>query len=150
MREVGIILIASFAIDRIVTGIFYVLSYSPELRTILDPDSISDPGARASAAKLYRLVYSVCAGYLGIVIVASEMGIRLSKISGIPVDLPGGPVMGNVLDVVVTGLLLVGGADRLAEALKLFGGDAKPAKAPLEITGKVIFEQSAPKIERVA
>ena len=147
MREVGIILIASFAIDRIVTGIFYILSYSRELRPILDPDSIPDPESRADAAKLYRLIYSVCAGYLGIVVVAGEMGIRLSKISGIPADVAGGPVMGNVLDVVVTGLLLVGGADRLAEALKLFGGDTKPAKAPIEITGKVVLEQNAAKID---
>jgi hypothetical protein len=142
MREIGIILIASFAIDRIVTGTFYLLSFNSELQAILDPDSVSDPGAKAAAAKLYRLIYSVCAGYLGIVIVAGVMGMRFSKIAGIPLEVSGGPVMGNVLDVLITGLLLVGGADRIAEALKLYGGDTKPEKTPIEITGKVSLEQS--------
>ena len=147
MREIGIILIAAFAIDRIVTGMFYLLSFNADLRATLDPDSLSDPTARAAAARLYRLVYSVCAGYLGIVIVAGVMGIRLSKIAAIPLDSSLGPVMGNALDVLVTGLLLVGGADRLAEALKLFGGDIKPAKEPIEITGKVVLEQSLAKVD---
>ena len=99
------------------------------------------------AAKLNRLVYSVCAGYLGIVIVAGVMGIRLSKIAAIQLDSSLGPVTGNALDVLVTGLLLVGGSDRLAEALKLFGGDTKPAKEPIEITGKVVLEQSLAKVD---
>jgi hypothetical protein len=148
MREVGIILIAAFAIDRIVTGLFFLLSYNTELRMILDPNSIEDPEAKESGAKLYRLIYAVCAGYLGIVIVAGVMGIRLSKIAGLELDPNAGPVMGSMLDILVTGLLLVGGADRLADALKLYGDkDSKP-QAPIEITGRVVLEQGAAKIER--
>jgi hypothetical protein len=128
MREIGIILIPSFAIDRIVTGVFYLLSYNPELKAILDPQS-------AEATRLYQLVYGICAGYLGIVIVAGVMGIRISKIAGIPLDANVSPIMNSLLDVPVTGLLLTGGADRLAEGLKLFG-ERKTLKEPIEIKGK--------------
>ncbi|MGA3040629.1 MAG: hypothetical protein ABSF54_07560 [Bryobacteraceae bacterium] len=130
MREIGIFLLASFAIDRIVTGMFYLLSFNSELSAILDPD-----------AKLHRLIYAVCAGYLGVVVVAGVMGVRLSKISAIPLDSSAGPAVSNLLDVLITGLLLAGGADRLAEALKLLAGEVKPVKAPIEITGKIVLEQ---------
>jgi len=148
VREVGIILIASFAIDRIVTGLFFLLSYNAELRTILDPNTLEDPVAKASAAKLYRLVYTVCTGYLGIVVVAGVMGIRLSRIAGLELDPNAGPITSSMLDILITGLLLAGGAERLAEALKLYGDkDSKPRQAPIEITGKVVLEQGAVKVE---
>ena len=148
MREVGIILIAAFAIDRVVSGLFYLLSYNTQLRTILDPDSIEDPAEKAAAVKRYRIVYAVCAGYLGIVIVAGSMGIRLSRITGLELDAQAGTVTTTLLDILLTGLLLTGGADRLADALKLFGGkEPKTPPAPIEITGKVVLEQGSAKIE---
>jgi hypothetical protein len=134
MREIGIILIASFAMDRIVTGLFFLLSYDPELKPVLDPQT-------PEATRLFRLIYAICTGYLGIVIVAGVMGIRLSKIAGIPLDPAASPAMNNLLDVLVTGLLLTGGADRLAEALKLYGGDAKSNKEPIEVKGRIVLEQ---------
>ena len=148
MREVGVILIASFAIDRMVTGLFFLLSFHPDLRAVLDPDSLPDPAAKEDATRLCRLIYAVCAGYLSIVIVAGMMGIRLSKITGLELDPNAGSVMSTMLDVVVTGLLLIGGADRLAEALKLYGGKESKPQAPIEITGKVVLEQGAVKLER--
>ena len=147
MREVGIILIAAFAIDRIVRGLFFLLSYNPDLRGILNPESMRDPEQRAAAARLYRLVYAICAGYIGIVLVAGHMGIRLTKIAALDLDQSVGPVTGNLLDVVITGLLLSGGADGLAEALKLYSGkeskSPEGAERPIEITGKVVIEQAA-------
>jgi hypothetical protein len=134
MREIGIILIASFAMDRIVMGLFFLLSYDPELKPVLDPQT-------PEATRLFRLIYAICTGYLGIVIVAGVMGIRLSKIAGIPLDAAASPAMNNLLDVLVTGLLLTGGADRLAEALKLYGGDAKSSKEPIEVKGRIVLEQ---------
>jgi len=149
MREVGIILIASFGIDRIVTGLFFLLSYSPELRTLLDPDSLADPEARAAARRSYRLIYAVVSSYLGIVVVAGVMGIRLSKIAGLDLDTSAGPVINSLMDIVITGLLLAGGAERLAEALKLYGvKESKPAQAPIEISGRVVIEQGSINVER--
>ena len=151
MREIGIILIASFAIDRIVTGLFYLLSYNSELRALLDPDSVENPALKAGATRLYRLIYAVCAGYLGIIVVAGVMGIRLSKIAGLELDPQAGPATSDLLDILITGLLLTGGADRLAEGLKLYSGSpAKPAQAPIEITGKVVLEQETARAERAA
>lgn len=148
MREVGIILIAAFAIDRVVSGLFYLLSYNGELRTILDPDSVEDPSEKAAAMKRYRIVYAVCGGYLGIVVVAGSMGVRLSRIAGLELDPQAGTVTTTLLDILITGLLLTGGADRLADALKLFGGkESKAPPAPIEITGRVVLEQAPTKTE---
>jgi hypothetical protein len=142
MREIGIILIASFAVDRIVTGLFFLLSFNADLKTVLDPDSIQDPTQRAEALKNYRLIYAVVAGYLAIVFVAGLMGVRLSAITGLAPDLKGLPVMNELMDILITGLLLVGGADRLADALKLLRGESgRASQAPIEITGKVTLQQ---------
>ncbi|HTS24596.1 MAG TPA: hypothetical protein VMH81_01900 [Bryobacteraceae bacterium] len=135
MREVGIILIAAFAIDRIVTGIFFLLSFSPDLRSTLEPGPADDPEQK----RLYRVIYTIFAAYLGTVVFAGFMRHRLSTLIGTPPK----TAWGDLLDVLVTGLLLAGGADRLADALKLMtGGEVKPNQAPIEITGKVVLEQS--------
>lgn len=148
MREIGIVLIASFAIDRIVTGLFFLLSFVPELRPIVDPESIEDPAAKASAMRNYRVLYAIVAGYLATVVLAGQLGIRLSAITGLLPDAKSGEGWSSFLDILLTGLLLVGGADRLSEALKLaVGGDEKKSKTPIEITGKVVLEQGAAKTE---
>ncbi len=145
MREIGIILIASFAVDRIVTGLFFLLSYNADLRgAVLDPDSIQDPMEKTEALKNYRLIYAVVAGYLAIVFVAGLMGVRFSAITGLTPDLNDMPVMNQLLDILLTGLLLVGGADRLSDALKLLKGEGgRASQAPIEITGKVVLQQEA-------
>jgi hypothetical protein len=145
MREVGIILIASFAIDRIVAGIFFLLSYDPELRGMLDPESIKDLTGKTEALRTYRVLYTMFAAYLGTVVLAGHLGHRLSTITQVLPKTEGG--WNTLLDILVTGLLLAGGADRLAEALKLTTGmgDDKKSKTPIEITGRVVLEQSGPK-----
>ena len=49
------------------------------------------------------------------------------------------------VDCVLTGMILMAGADRLSEALKLMSGgspDKVPAPArPLEVTGRLILEE---------
>jgi hypothetical protein len=146
MREIAIILIASFAIDRIVTGLFFLLSYNADLRPVLDPNSIDDPAQKAKAIKDYQLIYAIVAGYLAIVFVSGVMGVRLSAITGLAPDAKAGRAINELLDILLTGLLLVGGADRLAEALKLVKGEGgKGSQAPIEITGKVVLQQESRK-----
>jgi hypothetical protein len=146
MREIGIILIASFAIDRVVTGFFFLLSFNPDLRSILEPDSVKDPDAKAEAQRVYRLIYAIFAGYLGTIVFAGEMGHRLSSITGVALNPKAGDAWGTFLDILLTGLLLAGGADRLADAMKLRAGrEEKQPKTPIEITGKVVLEQAGAK-----
>ena len=131
------------------TGLFFLLSFNAELASALDPDSVEDAAQRGRALRSYRMIYAIVAGYLSIVFVAGLMGVRLSAITGLAPDPKAGPVMNDLLDILLTGLLLVGGADRLADALKLFKGEgAKTSHAPIEITGRVILQQEGVKADK--
>jgi len=100
--------------------------------------------------KNYRLIYAIVAGYLAIVFVAGLMGVRLSAITGLTPDLKGLPDMNQLLDILLTGLLLVGGADRLADGLKLLRGEGgRGSQAPIEITGKVVLQQEGASVTKV-
>ena len=142
IRAVAMILIGSFAIDRVVTGLFFLLSYDPDLRRSLDPSSVTDPREQADAIRDYKLLYAILGGYLGTVVIAGYMNIRLFASTVVP----GSEFIGDypLLDIFLTGLVLLGGADRLAEALKMLGGSGVPSQpdTPLEISGKLILEQS--------
>jgi len=50
-------------------------------------------------------------------------------------------------DVVLTALILVGGADRVAELLKVPGarGGDKPVERPVQVTGTLVLEDGAAK-----
>jgi len=144
MRAIALILIGSFALDRIIAGLFFLLSYNSDLRKLLDPSAISDPEKQARAKRNYRLLYAIFGWYLGSVVMAGYMHIRLFSSTVVP----GSEFIGKypLLDIFLTGLVLMAGADRLAEALKLLGGSgvSKQKEAPIEVRGKLVLEQETP------
>ena len=130
VTAIALILIASFAIDRIVTAALFLLSF---VIPWLDPGSVESLGARARAEKLYKLVYVTIAGVLAVGVVAQYGGIRLLSALGMASD--------PLLDTLLTGIVLVGGSDRIAALLKLPGApDAERAPPPIQITGKLTLE----------
>jgi hypothetical protein len=138
MGAIAVILIASFAIDRIVGGLFFLLAYSDDLRPLIDADS-SGAALDPLAARTRRLIYALAGGYLGTVVIAGIMGVRLFEV--VQIAMPEKP--NALVDTLLTGLILAAGADRLAEALKLFGeGSAagKKNEQPIEITGRLVLE----------
>lgn len=136
MGALTILLISAFAIDRLVTGFFFLLSFSGDLRPLLVEDS-ARTNDRASRAR--RLIYAVVAGYLGIVVVAGILGVRLFEIAA-PADVKPNPLV----DTLLTGMILAAGADRLSEIVKSFAspGEAgkKPEDKPIEITGRLTVD----------
>ena len=142
MRAIALILIGSFAIDRIVTGLFFLLSFNSDLRTSLDPSTVKNPKKKDEAMRTYRLLYAIFGGYLSTVVMAGYMNIRLFASTIVP----GSEFIGQypLLDIFLTGLVLLGGADRLGEALRMLGGSGLPRKkeAPLEIKGTLVLEQA--------
>ena len=131
VTAIALILIASFAIDRIVTATMFLLSFAiPPL----DPGSIESPGARMRAEKLYKLVYVTAAAVLAVGVVAYYGGVRILSALGIPAD--------PVLDTILTGIVLVGGSDRIAALLKIPGASEgeRAAPPPIQITGKLTLE----------
>jgi|SRR5215469_6092456 len=151
MKVIGIILIASFLLDRIVAGLFFLLEFSERWRRFLpDPNSVSEAKERAAATRKSKLVYSAFVGVLGTAVIAWYLNIRLLTLTNLLTKDPDNAFFQPhaLLDIFLTGLILVGGADRIAEALKLLGGPStssplteKSASQPIEITGKLILER---------
>jgi hypothetical protein len=142
MNDIAVILVASFAIDRIVTGLFFLLSYSKSLDPLMGEAVAETPIKNVRASRTHRLIYTLFAGYLGVVVIAGILNVRLSALTKLPAA--GNPLSNPVLDLLLTGLILTGGADRIAEALKLASGHGaeKKQEHPIEITGKLVIEQA--------
>jgi hypothetical protein len=125
------ILIASFAIDRVTTGILALLSWLRGRRRH-EPDV---PGATTAGGQ--RMPYFVIAGVLGAVVLGGFGDVRVLAALGFVSVNP-------YLDALITGLVLMVGADRASDLLQRFdvpgaGGSKKPA-APIEVTGKLVLE----------
>jgi hypothetical protein len=129
----ALFLIASFAIDRIVRGTLFGLSYIPAWRNIV-PDTTGAP-----ASKNERLAYMVMAGLLAVIVLGWFGKVRMLTALGFTQTHP-------MLDTLFTGLLLVGGADRVDGFLEKIGGGgagaATQAAKPVEITGRLVLEDA--------
>lgn len=151
MGVLTILLVAAFAIDRIVAGLFFLLSFSSDLRPLLTEDP---EYPNAHAARVRRLIYAMVAGYLGVVVIAGILNVHLFDMAA-PVDLTSTPGSATntfqvihpsrLLDTLLTGMILAAGADRLSDIVKSFGAGAetttKSEEKPLEITGRLILER---------
>jgi len=146
MKAIGVIIIASFLIDSIINGLFSLLEFSPHWRKLVpDPESLEDQVARATASRNRKLAYSVIAGAFGIFLAWWFEGLRVLALAGIDVkkEFP-------MWDTILTGLILMAGADRMTEALKLLGapgGEISKSK-PIEVTGKLIIDNGAISVTR--
>ncbi|HTT61978.1 MAG TPA: hypothetical protein VMG35_09060 [Bryobacteraceae bacterium] len=140
MSAITVILIAAFGIDRVVAGLFFLLSFSAELRPLVIEDA-AHPNRRASRAR--RLIYTLVAGYLGVVVVAGILKVHLFEMTQIAAL--GVPKPNPLLDTLLSGLIMAAGADRLSELVKSFGesgGKKGGGEKPIEITGKLVLEQN--------
>ncbi len=137
VNAIALVLIASFAIDQIVSGILFLLSYSREWnRRFPDPALLEGEG-RTAAEKKRKVVYFVFAGAIGTVVLAYFGQVRVLTSLGVPAS--------PFLDVLLTGLILMGGSDRVADLLKMGGGrpdgEKTPSARPIEIRGTLTLEQ---------
>ena len=124
---IAILLVASFAIDRIVTGVLFLLSFSNRWsRRFPNPDLITDPAARLKAQNTQKLLYFCLAGALAIPLLAGYGKVRILATLGFPTN--------PLLDTILTGLILMGGSDRIAELLKMPGAPGAQRSEPKAIT----------------
>ena len=136
VSAVAVVLIASFAVDRLVTAILFLLSYHQGWkRKFPDPAQQPEGEPREKAARNRKLAYFCIGAALAIPLIAGFGKIRMLAALGFPTN--------QYLDILVTGLILIGGSDRVAEMLKLGGsGEAKSEAKPLNITGRLIIEDT--------
>ena len=137
----AVIVIGAFAIERITNGIVFLLdmfNFTWWRRMSPDPASLTDPIARAAAERRHTLAYFVLAFALGLVLTGFG---RLRVLNAVGVETTW------YFDVVLTALILVGGADRVAELLKVPGarGGNKPVERPVQVTGTLVLEDATAK-----
>ena len=137
VSAIVVIVIASFAVDRIVTGLLFLLSYiKPWSRTFPAPATTKDALEHENAVKRKKLIYFVFAGILaGLIVYYGDMGIFTALKFG---------EANTILDYIVTGLILMGGSDRIASVILktsgTSGAETSSSSAPIEITGKLTLE----------
>jgi hypothetical protein len=137
VNAITIILIAAFAIDRLVAGLFFLLSFSADLRPLV----VEDPASRnPGAARVRRLIYALVAGYLGVVVVAGILKVHIFEMTQIAA--PGIPRPNALLDTLLSGMIMAAGADRISELVKSFGeSGGRKGEKPVEITGTLVLEE---------
>jgi hypothetical protein len=130
VSAIAAILIASFAIDRVTTGILAFVGWLRRrgghggASTVIDADH-------------QRVTYFVIAGVLGAVVLGGFGDVRVLAALGFVSVNP-------YLDALITGLVLMVGADRASDLLQRLDvpgapGMKKPT-APIEVTGKLVLE----------
>jgi len=140
VSAIALILIASFGIDRILTGLFFLLDFiKPWTRLFPNPEEVEEKALQIRAERKRKLLYFVLAGILGGVVLAYFGEVRIFRALGFNQT-------NAILDSVMTGLILIAGADRVAELLKLHGmpgakGEPKSTSQPIEVTGRLILEE---------
>ena len=136
----ALVLVTSFAIDRLVSGILFLGMWSGILT---DPEKMAEGEERYKARRTYKAIYYAIAGALGIVVMASLGGIMLLT-ALLPADssVTAAPIF-RLLDIIVTGLALMGGVEKLPELLKIgkeTGGafaSASTSESPIKVEGKL-------------
>jgi len=148
VSAVAAILVASFGIDRVVTGLLFLLSYIPAFeRRFPEPPSLERSGSHQHSNRSWRLVYTVVAGGLSILVVwcldlriFEAIGFKPSSVDSNDVDRAA--IIGRqTLDGLFTALILVGGADRIAALLRI-PGRHKGAPEPVEIKGRIVLDDA--------
>lgn len=141
VSAVAVVLILSFAINRIATGLLFLLSFvKPWARFLPEPDLLPAGERRVNAEKKRKLVYYALGGILAIGVFAGYGTVRILSVSGFPSINP-------ILDIILTGLILVAASERIAELLKTpataGGGAGVVESKPIELAGTLtLVEQS--------
>jgi len=132
-----LIFVVSFVIDRIVTGLLFLLSYDTPwnrlARFFPDPRILEDAKTRVQAEKRQKLAYFIFSFLFAIVVLVYFGEIRILKALGFETP----------LDFIVTAVALIAGADVLAKVLEMsgVGGKEAPTPRPIEITGSLVLEE---------
>jgi hypothetical protein len=133
----ALLIVASFAIDRIVSALLFLLTY---FRVLTDPADVVESAAHRRAEQRQKFLYHVFAAVLAALVVVNYPVARVMWAFGFrPYD--------SLLDCAVTVVVLLGGADRIAALLqsKSAPPPREPMARPIEITGKVTLEEGSSK-----
>jgi hypothetical protein len=137
------VVIASFVIDRVVSGVLFVALLAHMIPDSERADSAKD---RVDAERIYKLVYFLLAAVLVIAVLFYFPKILILASMG----MQGAQGVTEYLDRFVTGLLLVGGAERLSQFVQAPGSGGQKSEAkpeppppPIRIEGTLMLIRSS-------
>jgi UDP-N-acetylmuramyl pentapeptide phosphotransferase/UDP-N-acetylglucosamine-1-phosphate transferase len=142
LSAVAVVLIAAFAIDRLVAALLFLLSLWGRWDDRFNPLKKNGEIEREKAQRSLKLVYFLLAGALSVVVIIALDGKGILYHIGFKQ---------HWIDLLLTALILMGGAERLAELLKGPGaaGSTASSDPPITITGTLQLED-VPKPTRAA
>lgn len=124
------LLLAAFAVDRVASAVTFVVFRPKKAKPSQDAE------ATAWSQKLW---YFVVAAILAVAILAATSKVRLLEAMGMVYDTS--PALDKFVDVVLTFMVLVGGAERISVLLKAPATASVPAE-PLEVRGTITLADS--------
>ncbi len=138
----ALVVVVAFAIDRLVRGLLFALSYWPLWARVFSDPALDGGPDSAPAERNRKLIYFALAGSLAVIALAWVGGVRILTALGFTNVNPW-------LDVLITGLILAGGADRTEHILRSVGASGPTAEAkqsaPIEITGRLMVTEESRK-----
>lgn len=145
-----LMMLLSFAIDRVVRAILFLLSFVPFWKRIApDPRQAENPNAEISAERRQKLIYAIMVVVLGALLAVVYSDLRLIENLRLAESLMDkNQHTKPILDVIVTIMVLAGGADLVGRLLQISGitdigaGVPSAKTEPIEVSGKLILESS--------
>ncbi len=165
--------VLAFVIDRVVSTALFLLSFNHAWSRRCPDPGFQEPGrSKLEAEKKQKLIYLIMAVVLSLLVILSFGRMSLLPALGVeyPQNVPTDPTAAQtvtdtkspgkrnttlqnvparfvILDIFLTTLLLVGGADRMGHLVKMIGGAGslgteKPEPQPLLVTGKLTLEEN--------
>jgi len=136
-----LILVLSFAADRLAKGLLFVLGLLPFwARWFPDPDSIREPARRSRVRTRRLVVYTLVVGSIAGTAIWFFPEIRI-------IELLSGPRTHAFIDIVVTLVVVMGGSDLVSRIVQVAGiGEGGGGSAgggrhePIEINGRLTLE----------
>jgi hypothetical protein len=130
---IAFVLLLAFAIDRVVAGILFMLSWSARWRKFCpDADEVPERLQKAAARK-QKLVYFVVAAPFSVLLLYFVNSGVLSQFG----------MKSDSLDLFLTALIVMGGAERVSEFSNAFSteGSKVVSEPPLQISGTLTLEE---------
>jgi hypothetical protein len=139
-----LILVLSFATDRLVKGLLFLLAQIPPwARRFPDPRLIADKQQQIVAADRTKLIYAVLVALIAGAAVIAYQDLRIIRMLS-------GPQVPRAIDVLVTVIVVMGGSDLVSRILQISGmGEIGAGTAgtgqnqPVEISGRLVLESPA-------
>ena len=120
----ALMVLAAFAVERVTTGILFLLSFFAKWRTWLNGATPADADRRQ------KLAYFALAGTLVLIVVTLRSELRVLTVLNIESPEP-------LVDIALTWLVMVAGSDRIGTLIK-----GAPASAPEKVSKPVEIKGS--------